>query len=95
VTDPEAWLAARLAEGPEELRARVETARATSSAQRAAYGGRFEDQLRSVAEELLAAAKEGPPTHDTALTLLAADAMITLACEWVAETDPRALADLR
>ena len=45
-------------------------------------------------EELLAEVKGGPATHDTALTLLAADALITLACEWVAETDPRALADL-
>lgn len=102
MTDFEAWLARRLAEGPAELRARIETARAASGAlhapssvQRAAYTVRFEDELRSVAEELLAAAMEGPATHDTALTLLAADALITLACEWVAETDPRTLADLQ
>jgi hypothetical protein len=77
-----------LAEAPPELRARIMTARAASSVQRAADSGQradgaaFEEELRAVAEELLAEAQAGPPTHETALTLLAADALITLACEW-------------
>jgi hypothetical protein len=99
VTDPEAWLAARLAEAPAALRNRIEAARpappAPFSVQRGASSGRFEDELRRMAEQLLALAKGGPPTHETALTLLAADALITLACEWVAETRPGVLADLR
>ena len=53
------------------------------------------DTLKAIAERLLEEAKSGPPTHDTALTLLAADALITFACEAVAETNPEGLAELR
>ena len=49
--------------------------------------------LRERAEALLAAAMTGRSTNDTALTLLAADALVTLACEWVAEHDPASLAE--
>jgi hypothetical protein len=51
--------------------------------------------LEAVAEQLLAEAKAGPQNRDTALTLLAADTLITFACEAIAERDPGALADLR
>ena len=51
--------------------------------------------LRSAAEMLLAEAASGPADHDTALTLLAADALVTLACEYVAEHEPERLAELR
>ena len=37
--------------------------------------------LREVAERLLVSTRSEPPTRDTALTLLAADALITLAME--------------
>jgi hypothetical protein len=81
VTDPTVWLSERLAEAPPALRVRVEAAmdvqRAGCSVQRG-----FGDQLRAAAEDLLTKAVAGPPTHETALTLLAADALITLACEW-------------
>lgn len=50
--------------------------------------------LRGVAERLLAEAKAGPPTRQTALTLLAADAFMTFACEAVAEAAPDRLAEL-
>ncbi len=67
------WLEERLDGAPETLRERV----------LAAAGG--EDApagtLTRAAEELLALAKEGPPTRETAMTLLAADALITLAQE--------------
>lgn len=39
------------------------------------------DQLRSIATDLLSNVASGPPTHSKALTLLAADALITLAVE--------------
>lgn len=94
MTDPEGWLDERLAEAPPALRARIITARAACSVQRAGDQP-FDEELRAVAEDLLAAAKAGPPTHDTALTLLAADALITLACEWVGETEPQRLGEIR
>ncbi len=36
-----------------------------------------------------------PASHDTALTLLAADALMTFACEAMAEAAPERLEDLR
>lgn len=42
--------------------------------------------LEQVGEELLRLAQTGPPTRDTALSLLAADTLITLACEVAAES---------
>ena len=53
------------------------------------------DRLRSTAESLMREAQDGPPNHATAITLLAADALVTLACEWVAETEPEKLGELR
>lgn len=50
--------------------------------------------LRELAEQLLTAAKSGPPTRETALTLLAADALITFACEAVAEEAPERLGEM-
>lgn len=69
----EQWLEPRLAGAPASLRARV------LQAVRAQGAGVA--QLRSVAESLLAEAKTAPPTRDTALTLLAADALITMVAE--------------
>ncbi len=39
-------------------------------------------------------AKSGPAGHDTAMTLLAADALITYACEVVAEQEPERLGEV-
>jgi hypothetical protein len=52
-------------------------------------------QLYAAAARLLAEAQSGPPNRDTALTLLAADALVTLTCEVVAETAPERLGELR
>ena len=41
--------------------------------------------LSTAAEQLLEQAKEGPPTRETALTILAADALVTFACEAAGE----------
>ncbi len=50
--------------------------------------------LLQIAESLLSAAQSAPPTRDTAMTLLAADALITYACEAQAEADPKGIAEL-
>jgi hypothetical protein len=47
--------------------------------------GSVEAELRKLAEQLLEQAKSGSADHDTAMTLLAADALITYACEAAAE----------
>lgn len=84
----------RLVGAPEGLRERILAAvrggsresgignRTPPSPDGAVLDSRFPlSALRAAAEELLQRAKSAPPTHDTALTLLAADALITLACE--------------
>ncbi len=54
----------------------------------------YSKQLSEIAENLLSEAKSAPPSRDTALTLLTADALITYACEALAEGDPERLAGL-
>ncbi len=49
--------------------------------------------LRRAAEMLVADVRDGPASDD-AVTLLAADALITYLCEAVSEHDPASLADL-
>ena len=56
--------------------------------------GEIVQQLRLLADRLLEEAKAGPPNHETAITLLAADALITCSCELVAEIRPQELAEL-
>ncbi len=51
--------------------------------------------LRRAADALLAEAKHGGAGRDTALTLLAADALVTYACEMVAEEAPDRLSSLQ
>jgi hypothetical protein len=55
----------------------------------------LEQALRQLADGLLAEAKEGGVGRDPALTLLAADALVTYACEVRAEQEPERLADMR
>jgi hypothetical protein len=69
--------------------------RATDSARRGASEALLHEELQRLAEQLLVEAKAGSQNRDTAITLLAADALITLACEAIAERDPGALANLR
>ncbi len=81
------WLDNRLADAPTSLRARVLTAaepfRHADLALPAA--------LQAAAESLLREAQAGPPGHDTALRVLAADALITFACGEIALSDPARL----
>ncbi|MSR05545.1 MAG: hypothetical protein EXR93_00525 [Gemmatimonadetes bacterium] len=53
------------------------------------------DTLRSAAEGLLAEAAAAAPSRETALSLLAADALMTYACEAVAELAPERLGEMR
>lgn len=57
--------------------------------------GTLHDQLKAAGDRLLAEARSGSAARDTALTLLAADALMTLACEAMAERDPNGLAGVR
>jgi len=94
LTDPEAWVADRIAGAPESLRERVRDA--VTGLESGADPLAFSNALRAAAEQLLASSPASPtPPHSEALTLLTADALITLACEWVAEHDPTGLEELR
>jgi hypothetical protein len=57
--------------------------------------GTLHDQLKDAGERLLAEAKSAAPSRDTAITLLAADALMTFACEAMAEEAPERLGSLR
>ena len=83
------WLAERLARAPASLRERVLEALEGDGAGGA---GDFAQRLHDAGERLLAEAGRDGAGREVAITLLAADALITLAAEWVAETRPDALA---
>ena len=89
----EDWLGPRLTDVPESLRGvildAVEGGRAEGR-----KGGRFVERLQSAGERLMLDAKSASPTRDSAMTLLAADALITFACEAAAEAKPEKLGDL-
>jgi hypothetical protein len=68
--------------------------RAAFSVERGGEALGFAAELRGRAEELLAVARAGAATRDTAITLLAADALMTLVCEWTAEMAPERLGAL-
>jgi hypothetical protein len=53
------------------------------------------EELCRVGERLLAEAIGMPPSRDTAVTLLAADALMTFACEAMAEEAPERLGEMR
>jgi len=78
---------------PESLRERI--LGVVTSAASAGSGGcsadALHERLRQLGDGLLAQAKSEPASRDTALTLLAADALMTFACEALAEVDPSGL----
>ena len=100
----EQWLEPRLRDVPSSLRERIVTAvREAGSGKREADGvgstlpaSRFPlpDTLRAAGERLLGTARSAPPSRDTALTLLAADGLMTFACEALAEEAPERLGEL-
>ena len=92
MSDSGGWVARRLAPAPASLRRRIEAALA-EGAGAAEVAEELPGRLRAVAQRLLAEAKSGPATRETAMTLLAADALITLSCEWTAEFAPERMGD--
>lgn len=75
---------------PPALRRRVEEA-----VREVGDPGSVPDALRAAAESLLAEAANAAPGRDTALALLAADALMTYACEATAEGAPEHLGEMR
>lgn len=86
--DPAAWIAARSDGIPSALMARIDAA-----LRDAPRGTGLPDTLRGAADALLEEVRDGA-ARDEAVTLLAADALITFACEAVSERDPAALTTL-
>lgn len=86
MTELEAWVAARVAGAPESLRARVR--RAVTGTDGAQPG---DVVLRRAADAMAAASLTEDATETAALLLLTADTLVTLACQWAAETDPARL----
>jgi hypothetical protein len=86
-------VARRLAAAPASLRARIQTALGAGAGAGTDGTGDLAVRLRAIAERLLAEVKSGPATRETAMTLLAADALITLSCEWTAEFAPERMRD--
>jgi hypothetical protein len=75
---------------PPELERRITAALADTRAN----GASLAEDLQAAAERLLATAKQGGADRGTALTLLAADALVTYACEWTAEFEPQRLGEM-
>jgi hypothetical protein len=83
-----AWLQDRIAESPLPLQERLREAVATIDP-----GAELCDELLAAARELLESVRGCLERRDAALDLLAADGLLTLACEAAASTYPEALAE--
>ena len=93
MSDVEAWLEAWMEGVPEALRQRIlegvreHVQRATRNVQRDVRSDQpFSAVLAGAGEEMLAEVQSAPASRQQALTLLAADALMTFACEADAET---------
>jgi hypothetical protein len=82
---------------PESLRSRIQEAVVSDAAPLGAPAREvgWASVLADAGAKLLARAKAMPPSREAALTLLAADALMTYACEALAEQAPERLGDLR
>lgn len=88
MTDVARWLDERRPAMPHELRRAVEAALERTAAAR--YGS-VEDRLADAALSALSRVAGAVPERSTATELLAADALLTYACEAAAEAGPDAL----
>ena len=87
MTDLESWVTARVAGAPESLRARVRHAAAAASTE-SGVSVAGDVVLRRAADAMAADSLREETAGAAALLLLTADALVTLACHWAAETDP-------
>lgn len=83
----ENWLQHRLAESPAPLRQRLEPPLVQLAARDDLSGA-----LLAAAIEMLEAVRDGLTSRDAAFDLLAADALLTLACEAAAYSNPETVA---
>jgi len=90
LNDVERWLEPRLVGVPEALR---EPILHGVGGERGAGKTGVVEGLQAAGERLLHQAMQSSPGRDTAVTLLAADALMTFACEALAESHPEDLAD--
>ena len=86
------WLEPRLVDVPDSLRGRIVDAVKGGRAV-GREGGNVSEQLQLAGEELMLEAKSAAPNRDSAMTLLAADALITFAQEAMAELDSETQAE--
>lgn len=86
MSDAQSWLAERIAGAPADLAARM--ARAVADSERASIA----DTLAAAAWQCLQLSLRDPAQRASALDLLAADALLTHACEAAAAEGPEALA---
>ena len=86
------WLEPKMTDVPESLRAVMVDAVKGGRAE-GRKGGNVSEQLQCAGEELMLEAKSALPNGDSAMTLLAADALITYAQEALAELEPERLAE--
>lgn len=89
MTDPVRWLDGREPAAPPALRAVVDAYIATTDGSRP-----LPERLADAALTALDAAVRGASDRSSATTLLAADALLTYACEAAAEVGPDALEGL-
>lgn len=94
MTDLMSWLDLRMVDVPVSLRERIIAALRNGRAVRLP-SGQIAETFRLAGEGLMLESRTAPSTYDTAMTLLAADALITYACEALAEQEPEKLAELR
>jgi hypothetical protein len=83
-----AWLQAKIGESPLPLQKRLREAVAGIDP-----AADLTDELLAVARELLDSVRGRLGRRDAALDLLAADGLLTLACEAAASADPETLAE--
>ncbi len=89
MTDAARWLDARREPAPPSVRAEIDGLLVETDASRALH-----DRFAAAALIALQGVVDGPSDRASAMTLLAADALLTYACEAAAEVGPEALESL-
>ncbi len=90
MTDILKWLEPKLVDVPDSLQERIRSAVSSDLSKDIPAP----DLLAEVAERLMQETKTAPPDHETAMTLLTADALKTLSIEANAEDSPQRLSEM-